>query len=195
MKHKKLSPKHLLGGVISSKVRFPVLLPWRVSMRSSPLPFAICKGTLHSCFPAKAGLPPGRSALHPCVATCSEPGLPQQHDPLALVGVAQHGCPCRAGADMLPAGFSGLICAASCSSVSLIQLQECWIWDIGSRLGMGRGMSASSEGVYNAGDTNQKQEIELICPGFLLIEVEEPWKSVRVLAWLKTTGEASQFAL
>lgn len=55
-------------------------------------------------------------------------------------------------------------------------------------------MSASNKTVCNAGDTNQKQESELICPGFLL-SIEEPWKSVRVLALLKTTGEDSQFAL
>lgn len=150
-------------------------------MRSSPLQFSICKAILYSCFHAKAGLPPGRSAPLPCAA-CSEPGLPKQHKPLALVGVAQHGCPRRAGAELLSAGFSGLVCVASRSSASLIQLQECWIWDTGSCLGMGRGMSASSEAVCNAGETNQKQESELICPGFLLnIGVEGPWKSVRVL--------------
>lgn len=35
-------------------------------------------------------------------------------------------------------------------------------------------MSASGEAVCNAGDTNQKQESELMCPSFLLTEIEEP---------------------
>lgn len=58
------------------------------------------------------------------------------------------------------------------------------------------GMSASSEAVCNARDTNQKQEQKQTCLGFLVaIDVEEPWKAVRVLALLKATGEGSQFAL
>lgn len=89
MKHKKLSLKHLLGEVLNSKVRFPVLLPWGTSMRSSPLPFSICKSTRYSCFPAEADVPPGRSAPLPRVATCSARVLPKQRKPLALVGVAQ----------------------------------------------------------------------------------------------------------
>lgn len=59
--------------------------------KSSPAPWEVCFSSV-------------------CVATCSESGLPKQHRPLALVGVAQHGCPHRAGAEVLPADFLGLMC-------------------------------------------------------------------------------------
>lgn len=148
MKHKKLSPKHLSGGVINSKVRFPVLLlgelvwdPLLCHFPSARVLFILASLQKQVC-------PLEDLLLFHVWPLAQSLACPSSTSLWPWLVWHRHGCPRRAGAEALPAGFSG-----SCSSVSLIQLWECWIWEIGSCLGMGRRMSASSEAVCNAEDS------------------------------------------
>lgn len=65
-----------------------------------------------------------------CSFVCSHlfrigPAKTLQDKPVALLGVAQRGCPLSAGAEALSAGLSDSVGVASSSSASPVQLQGC----------------------------------------------------------------------
>lgn len=138
----KVKCKTSLGWSNWEQSHFPVLLPWG----------GWCKGLTSAIFHLQ-GVPFILASLQRSAAwkasssfVCSHlfriwPAKTLQAKSVALVGVAQHGCPLGAGAEVLLAGVSDSGCVASGSSTSLVQLQRCWVQEIGNCCwGMGRGV-------------------------------------------------------